>query len=309
MYNIFKATQEGLMITDELQKDCWVRVANPTATECEFLSSKLGIPLAFLTDPLDVDERARIEIDEGVTLVIVRIPYFDKDNVDIPYMTLPLGIIFTDDGIITVCSKFVENFLDFVNGKVKNFSIESRARFLLQIFFRTALLYLSYLKDINRRTDAIETELHKSMKNEEVIKLLNLEKSLVFFTTSLRSNEIMMERLQKTGLRMTEEDKDVLEDVIIENKQAIEMANIYSNILSGMMDAFASVISNNLNVVMKFLTSVTIIFMIPTFVSSTFGMNVPLPFQQSSHAFLIVTAISLMLSLAGVVIFWKRRWF
>jgi len=143
----------------------------------------------------------------------------------------------------------------------------------------------------------------------EVIKLLNLEKSLVFFTTSLRSNEIMAERLDKTGLRMSEADKDMLEDVIIENKQAIEMANIYSNILSGMMDAFASVISNNLNVVMKFLTSVTIIFMIPTFVSSTYGMNVPLPFQQSPHAFLIVTGISLMLSLTGVVIFWKRRWF
>ncbi len=309
MYNIFKATQEGLIIIDEFQKDCWVRVTNPTAEECEALSKKLGIPLPFLTDPLDLDERARIEVDEGVTLIILRIPYFDKENIEIPYMTLPLGIILTDDCILTVCSKFVENFLDFVNGKVKDFSIGSRGRFVLQVFFRTALLYLSYLKDINKRTDGIERELHKSMRNVEVIKLLNLEKSLVFFTTSLRSNAIMAERLDKTGLRMSEAEKDMLEDVIIENKQAIEMANIYSNILSGMMDAFASVISNNLNVVMKFLTSVTIIFMIPTFVSSTFGMNVPLPFQQSPHAFLIVTGISLMLSLTGVVIFWKRRWF
>jgi len=308
-YNIFKGTPEGISIIDEFQKDCWVRVANPTPEECELLSKRLGIPLAFLTDPLDIDERARIEIDEGVTLIIVRIPYYDKDNPDIPYMTLPLGIIFTDDCILTVCVRFVESFLDFVNGKVKNFSIESRGRFVLQIFFRTARLFLSYLKDINKRTDTIETELHKSMRNVELIKLLNLEKSLVYFTTSLRSNEFMMERLQKTGLRMTEDDKDLLEDVIIENKQAIEMSNIYSNILSGMMDAFASVISNNLNVVMKFLTSVTIIFMIPTFVSSTYGMNVPLPFQQSGHAFLIVTSISLLLSLTGVAIFWKRRWF
>ena len=309
MYNIFKGSTDGLMITDEIQKDCWVRVANPTAEECELLSKRLGIPIAFLTDPLDVDERARIEIDEGVTLVIVRIPYFDKDNVDIPYTTLPLGIIFTDECIVTVCSKFVENFLDFVTGRVKNFSIESRGRFLLQIFFRTALLFLSYLKDINKRTDFIEGELHKSMRNVELIKLLNLEKSLVFFTTSLRSNELMMERLQKTGIRMTEEDKEMLDDVIIENKQGIEMANIYSNILSGMMDAFASVINNNLTLVMKFLTSVTIIFMIPTFVSSTFGMNVQLPFQNAPHAFLIVTGISLMLSLTGVAIFWKRRFF
>ena len=309
MYNIFKANQEGLIITDELQKDCWVRVSSPTPAECEFLSKQLGIPPAFLTDPLDVDERARIEIDEGVTLVIVRIPYFDKDNEDIPYMTLPLGVIFTDDCILTVCSKFVEGFLDFVVGRVKGFSIEHRGRFLLQIFSRAALLYLSYLKEINKRTDFIEGELHKSMRNVELIKLLNLEKSLVFFTTSLRSNEFMMERLQKTGIRMSEDDKDLLDDVIIENKQAIEMANIYSNILSGMMDAFASVINNNLTLVMKLLTSVTIILMIPTFVSSTFGMNVPLPFQNSPHAFLIVTGISLMLSLIGVAIFWKRRWF
>ncbi|MDD4857443.1 MAG: magnesium transporter CorA family protein [Candidatus Krumholzibacteria bacterium] len=309
MYDIFKATNDGLIITDEILKDCWVRVANPTSAECEFLSKKLGIPPAFLTDPLDVDERARIETDEGVTLIIVRIPFFDKDNVDIPYTTLPLGIIFTDDCILTVCAKYVETFLDFVSGRVKNFSIESRGRFILQIFFRTALLYLSYLKDINKRTDSIEMELHRSMRNVELIKLLNLEKSLVFFTTSLRSNELMMERIAKTGLRMTEDDKELLDDVIIENRQGIEMANIYSNILSGMMDAFASVINNNLTLVMKFLTSVTIIFMIPTFVSSTFGMNVPLPFQNSPHAFLIVTGISLMLSLTGVWIFWKRRWF
>jgi magnesium transporter len=263
MYNIFRANQEGLIITDEIQKDCWVRVSNPTSAECEFLSKRLGIPSQFLTDPLDVDERARIEIDEGVTLVIVRIPYFDKDNVDIPYMTIPLGVIFTDDCIVTVCSKYVEGFLDYVVTKVKGFSTDYKGRFLLQIFSRMALLYLSYLRDINKRTDGIEVELHKSMRNVELIKLLNLEKSLVFFATSLRSNEFMMERLQKTGIRMTEDDRELLDDVIIENKQAIEMANIYSNILSGMMDAFASVINNNLTLVMKFLTSVTIIFMIP----------------------------------------------
>jgi magnesium transporter len=309
MYSIFKANHDGILIADELQRDCWVRVSGPTPAECEFLSKQLGIPPAFLTDPLDVDERARIEVDEGVTLVIVRIPYFDKDNEEIPYMTLPLGVIFTDECIVTVCSKFVEGFLDFVIGRVKGFSIEHRGRFLLQIFSRAALLYLSYLKEINKRTDSIEGELHKSMRNVELIKLLNLEKSLVFFTTSLRSNEFMMERLQKTAIRMTEDDKDLLDDVIIENRQAIEMANIYSNILSGMMDAFASVINNNLTLVMKLLTSVTIILMIPTFVSSTFGMNVPLPFQNSSHAFLIVTGISFLLSLIGVIIFWKRRWF
>ena len=309
MYEIFKGTAEGLIITSEFEKDCWVRVSNPTPAECEFLSNRLGIPGAFLTDPLDLDERARIEAEDGVTLIIVRLPFFEGDDVEIPYTTLPLGIVFTDDAIVTICSRGMDHFLDGVAGKVKNFSLESRGRFILQIFSRTALTFLTYLKEINKRTDYIERELHKSLKNEELIRLLNLEKSLVYFTTSLRSNDIMMERLGKAGIRMSEDDKDLLEDVVIETKQAIEMANIYSNILSGMMDAFASVINNNVNVVVKFLTSITIIFMIPTYVSSTYGMNVPLPFQQSPHAFLITTGISLLLSLAGVWIFWKRRWF
>ncbi len=309
MYDVFKATSDGLVIVTEFEKNCWVRVSNPTSEEINLLSDTFGVPPAFLTDPLDVDERARIEIEEDVTLIVVRIPFFEGEEIDIPYTTIPLGIVLTDEYIITVSSRALEHLLDFVDGKVRTFSHESRARFILQIFSRTALLYLRYLKEINKRTDQIERELHKSLKNEALIKLLNLEKSLVYFTTSVRSNEIMMERLDKTGLRMSEDDRDILEDVIIENKQAIEMANIYSNILSGMMDAFASVINNNVSIVMKFLTSVTIIFMIPTFVASTYGMNVALPFQHSGHAFLIVTGISLLLSLTGVWIFWKRRWF
>ncbi len=309
MYDIFKATMEGLVIVTEFEEDCWVRVSNPTPEEINLLSDRLDVPPAFLTDPLDVDERARIEIEDDVTLLVVRVPFFEGEDIDIPYTTLPLGIVLTDDYIITVSARPLSHLLDFVDGKIRTFSHETRAKFLLQIFLRTALLFLRFLKDINKRTDHIERELHKSLKNEELIKLLNLEKSLVYFTTSLRSNEIMMERIEKTGLRMSEDDKDALEDLLIENKQAIEMANIYSNILSGMMDAFASVINNNVSLVMKFLTSVTIIFMIPTFVSSTYGMNVPLPFQQSPHAFLYVTGISLMLSLTGVWIFWKRRWF
>lgn len=309
MYDIFKATTDGLVIVTEFEKNCWVRVSSPTTDEINLLSDTFGVPPAFLTDPLDVDERARIEIEEDVTLLIVRIPFFEGEEIDIPYTTIPLGIILAGDYIVTVSARPLSHLLDFVDGKVRTFSHESRARFLIQIFSRAALLYLRYLKEINKRTDQIERELHKSLKNEALIKLLNLEKSLVYFTTSVRSNEIMMERLDKTGLRMSEDDRDMLEDVIIENKQAIEMANIYSNILSGMMDAFASVISNNVSIVMKFLTSVTIIFMIPTFVASTYGMNVALPFQHSGHAFLIVTGISLILSLTGVWIFWKRRWF
>jgi len=199
---------------------------------------------------------------------------------------------------------------NFFKGTVKNFSTNKRNRLILQILSRAATVYLNYLKKINRQTTEIENRLHKSMKNEELINLLDFEKSLVYFSTSLRSNELVMDRLYRSGLLTKfEEDEDFLEDLIIENKQALEMTNIHSNILSSMMDAFASVISNNLNMVMKFLTSVTIILMIPTLIASIYGMNIRLPFARSSHAFAITIGASIMLSLIGVFIFIKRKWF
>ncbi len=310
MITIFKTIKNDLKEISEFENDCWVNVPNPTNEELEKLSQKLNVPLDFLTDTLDIDEKARIEIENECILIILRVPQFDEKDVDIPFTTLPVGIIITKDLFITVCSKECDVILDFINSKVRNFSTGNKGRFLLQIFLRTALLYLKYLKEINKRTTAVEKELHKAMKNEELIKLLNIEKSLVFFTTSLKSNELMMERLQKAQIvKMDIDDKDLLEDVLIENKQAIEMSNVYSNILSGMMDAFASVISNNLNVVMKFLTAVTIILMIPTLVASIYGMNVKLPFQNSPYAFLITFGISFTLSLIGILIFIKRKWF
>jgi len=310
MITIFKTIQNNLKEISEFENDSWINVSSSTSEELGNLSQKLNVPLDFLTDPLDVDERARIEKENMCILIVLRVPRFDEKDVDIPFTTLPVGIILTGDLVITVCSKDVDVISDFINGKVRNFSPGNRSRFLLQIFLRTSLLYLKYLKEINKRTTVVENELQKAMKNEELIKLLNIEKSLVFFTTSLRSNELMMERLQKAEIvKMNPDDKDLLEDVIIENKQAIEMSNVYSNILSGMMDAFASVISNNLNVVMKFLTAVTIILMIPTLIASIYGMNVKLPFQGSPHAFLITLGISLTLSVIGVLIFIKRKWF
>jgi magnesium transporter len=310
MIKIFKTTKDGLEEIRGIEKNCWVNFSNPTNGELGELLKKVNIPLNFLTDPLDVDERARIEMEDKCVLIILRISHFDEKNVDIPYITLPIGIIFVEDLVITVCSTDVDILSDFANGKVKNFFTESRSRFLLQVFLRTALLYLKHLKEINKRTNAIEDELERAMKNEELIKLLNLEKSLVFFTTSLKSNELMMERLQKTEIvKLDPDDKELLEDVLIENKQAIEMSNVYSNILSGMMDAFASVISNNLNVVLKFLTAVTIILMIPTLIASMYGMNVRLPFQDFPQAFFITMGISFVLSIMGIFVFIKRKWF
>ena len=310
MIEILTTTENGLIPIKEIEKGCWINVLNPGTDELIKLSKDLNISLDFLTDSLDVDERSRIETEDNTTLIVLRIPKFDKENSGVPFTTLPIGIILTKGIIVTVCLGDIKEFLDLFSGKIKHFSTENRSRFILILFHRAAFFYLKYLKEINKMSNEVEKELQRSMKNEELIKLLDIEKSLVFFTTSLRSNELMMERLQKIReLELNDDDKDLLEDIIVDNKQAIEMANIFSNILSGMMDAFASVISNNLNIVMKFLTSVTIILMLPTLVASIYGMNVDLPFQHSPHAFFITIGISFSLSVIGVLIFLKNRWF
>jgi magnesium transporter len=307
MIKILRWSENRFIPIDKIEKHCLINVISPEKSELEKLSGEMFIPSDFMTDPLDIDERARIETEDGVLLIVLRIPKYDESNSEIPFTTIPAGIILTkNDTIVTISSSDITDVLDLYNGKVKSIITGKRSSVILQIFLRTALLYLKHLKEINRRTGGIEKELQKSLKNEELIKLLNIEKSLVFFTTSLKSNELMMERLLKTELlKLTPDDKDML----IDNRQAIEMANIYSNILSGMMDAFASVISNNLNVVMKILTSITIILMIPTLTASIYGMNVELPFQHSSHAFFIVIGISFALSLLSVLIFIRNRWF
>ncbi len=310
MIRIYRCCENKFISTDKVGNNCWINVSKPSPDELDKLSKDLSIPLDFLTDPLDVDERARIETEDNIILIVARVPNYDPNNSEVPYTTLPVGIILINDLIITVCSEDINEILILNNGRTKNLYTQNSRRFILHIFNRTALSFLKYLKEINKKTGETEAHLHKSLKNEELIKLLNIEKSLVFFTTSLKSNELMMERLQKIEiLKMDSDDKDLLEDVLIDNKQAIEMANIYSNILSGMMDAFASVISNNLNVVMKLLTSFTIILMIPTLIASIYGMNVELPFQRSAHAFMITMGISLTLSATSVLIFLKNKWF
>lgn len=309
MMEVFRTSGGTLGAIPQAQPDCWINVVQPTSEETAKYSEEWGVPLDFLTDPLDADETPRLDIDAPNMLIVVRTPRFDPDA-DIPFTTVPLGIIVTPDRIITVSSQKDAVLDALVSGKVRNFSTANRTRFVLHVFQRTALLYLGHLKAINKRTTSIEAELQRSLHNEVLIRLLNLEKSLVYFTTSIRANELVMERLHRTRmLKMSEDDEDFLEDVIVDNKQAIEMANIYSNILSGMMDAFASVISNNLSVVMKFLTSVAIILMLPTLVASIYGMNVEVPFKHSPYAFLITMGTSIVLAAIWLVIFRRRRWF
>nr|WP_242842545.1 magnesium transporter CorA family protein [Peptoclostridium acidaminophilum] len=292
------------------EKDIWLNLVNPSQADIAQIAEQFGIDMDHIRAALDEEERARIEVEDNYTLIIIDIPVLEKEDVPNYYITIPLGIIMGKDFIITVCIKDSPIMSIFENGRIKGFNTFMKTRFAFQIFYKTSALYLNYLRRIDRKSNDVERELHKSMKNKELIQLLNLEKSLVYFTTSLRANEIVMEKmLRHDSIKKYPEDKELLEDVIIENKQAIEMASIYSNILSGMMDAFASVISNNLNIVMKFLTSVTIVMAIPTMVASFFGMNVNLPFSDKPYAFSIVLLISFCLSLLFGTIMARKKMF
>ncbi len=285
MITIWKERENRLIKSALLEKYSWIQVTAPTELEMKTLEQEYDIEPDIIRDILDADERSRSEREDGIHYIIIRIPVVNE-NSDPQFSTIPLGIIILENLIVTVCMKDVDILKDFSENRVRSSSLSNYKTFILKLFFRVAKYYLNYLKEINKRTAIIETELQKSIKNTELIRLLTLEKSLVFFTTSLKANELLVEKLNKTFFtNLSEDEQDLLEDVVIENRQAIEMANIYSNILSGMMDAFASVISNNLNVVMKRLTMISITLMFPTLIASLYGMNVKLPFMNSPHAF------------------------
>lgn len=312
MLNFYVSDAGGkLNQVDTIEKGCWINAINPSEQEIQFLVQKLDLDLDFIKDPLDDEERSRIEIEGEHTLIIVDIPIVANDDTgNTIFDTIPIGMIISSNTFVTICLSENPIFERFIYQKVKGFFTFKKTRFALQLLHTSSTYYLRYLKQINRKTNEIEAELHQSTRNQELFTMLNLEKSLVYFTTSLKANKIVMQKILKGNvLKMYEDDEDLLEDVIIENKQAIEMAEVYSNILSGMMNTFASVISNNLNIVMKFLTSITIILSIPTMVSSFFGMNVHIPLAKIPHAFPIVIGISALLSSTIAFIFWKKRYF
>lgn len=296
---------------DNMTKGCWVNMVNPTDEEIQMVAERCNIEIDYFKDALDDEERSRIEKEDNSLCIIVDFPYITHDEAGFPiYETIPIGILITEEAFITVSLKETPILEDFKNNKVKGFFTYKKTRFAFQILFAISSYYLRYLKQINRKTNEVERELHQSMKNQELYAFLALEKSLVYFTTSLKANKVVLDKMLRLNLlKMYEEDKDLLEDVIIENQQAIEMAETYSSILSGMMDAFASVISNNLNIVMKFLTSFTIILSLPTMVASIYGMNVGLPFQDKPYAFLLIISIAVLLSTITTIVFWKKKFF
>lgn len=308
MITIYKKSENGLAVQPEFISGSWINVVNPTPEEIARIQA-LGVPQDYITYPLDLDERARTERENGELLIVLRIPYFQGKEADVPYTTIPLGIILTDQYIITVCKLENEIITEFTNGRARDVTTSKRLRFVLRILLSTANKYLNYLREITKVVDVLEDQLQQSTRNKEVLDLLKYQKSLTYFTTALKSNELMMERLQRSQLLRTyPEDEDLLEDVLTENQQAIEMTNITSNILSSMMDAFASIISNNLNTVMKFLASITIVLSLPTLVASFFGMNVHLPLELHPNAFIYIILISILISLVVVYIFWRRDW-
>jgi magnesium transporter len=318
MLTTYKWTQ-GVGLSEagpRLEPGTWIDLSEPTQGEIDKVQAEFDLAPEFLTDPLDKDERARVEYDEdtNATLIVVRIPIQDTSEGSVPYTTIPYGIVITPNSVITVCARRPPLTDEFRQMR-KLCPPYVRHRFVFNILLRAATLYLRYLREIRDEADTIERDLHKALKNGSLVDLLDLQKSLVYFTTSLNADEIMVSRLTTMRqLGVSEDDRDFLDDVVIEYRQAYEMASIHSNILTGTMDSFASVISNNLNVVMKTLTSVTIVLMVPTLIASIYGMNLGvnghgLPFAGSEYAFAIITCISLALVALAIYIFHRRRLF
>ena len=310
MIQYFKVAGQQLVPASSLDEAFWVHFDAPDAEEMNSALAKYEFPEDFITDLQDVDKPSRMEVKGVARLIILRVPLYSSHKVDgASFSSVPLGIIVIPNRIITVSFYDKEILAQVLEGKHRPFNITQQS-FTLAIALRISIYYLKYLKEINRRTKNIENELHESMRNKELIRMLNMDKALVYFDTALKSNQITLESMQSTSwLQDDPESADLIEDVIINNKQGIEMADISSNILSGMMDALASIISNNLNVVMKFLTSVTIILAVPTLIASIYGMNVHLPMQASPYAFLGLMGLSVGLALIMVFIFIRKKYF
>ena len=309
IYNTDIATDKFEEI-NEYREGSWINMINPSEDEIKTVCSNLNIQEDFIRYSLDSEEKARIdyEEDDDTVLFIMDVPILEQvENHEI-YTTMPFGmIVVRDDFIITVSLKELDILKDFTINKVKGFATYMKSRFILQVMYKNSSSYLNYLKLINRETEITENRLKTSMKNKELLKLLDLEKSLVYFITSLRANEAVMERTIKIkNIKLYEDDEDILEDAIIENKQAIEMSKIYKDILDSTMDAYSSIISNTLNEVMKLLTSITIIISIPTLIASLWGMNVEVPFEIEKYGFGILCGIAFIVTAITIALLNKK---
>ena len=314
MLQILKSEKDTLRELDpaSFEKDAWINLMDPSSEELNTVKKLVGLPLDILTAALDEEESSRLEIEDEYILVIIDVPR-KRDNDR--YETLPMGIILMRETIITICLEESDVLTCFNRMTARLFDTAKRTNFLFNILFRSATYFLRYLRQINIRTDEIERHLRQSMKNEELFQLLEMEKSLTYFSASLRTNNMVVDKILRLRnnrrvehlIKIYEEDEDLLEDAQVEYRQAIEMVQMYSEILSGMMDAFASVISNNLNMVMKFLTSMTIILAIPTMFASFWGMNVGVPWLDKAAGFWAVAGISAIATIGSAYALWRHN--
>lgn len=309
MITIYKSGDAGLITLPDFAPGSWIKMIDPDPEEINRVQSGLNLPPDFIRYSLDIDERARSEKEDSTVLIILRVPHFVGEAVDVPYNTIPLGIILLDEYVVTVCKTDSGVLQELSNGKARGLRTGKRRRFVLHLLLATADRFLTYLREINRAVDALEDRLEVSLRNKEVLGLLRYQKSLTYFTTALTQNETLIRHLMRHDIfSQYPEDEELLDDTLVEIRQALEMTNISSGILSQMMDAFASIISNNLNVVMKFLASVTIILALPTLVASIYGMNLKLPLGDHPDAFWLVSGLTVTLVIVTATIFARRDW-
>lgn len=311
MICIYKTSSNDIMEKiDNIEPGCWINIVEPSEQELLFISKKTQVSLELLNAALDEEETSRIDVENTNILIIVDVPFTNIEENSLSYGTFPLGIISNDNYIITISLKKNKVITDFVDGKIKTFYTYKRSRFTLQILNKLTSYFLLYLRQIDKKSQLIHNSINKSMKNKQLLQLLSLEKSLVYFSTSLKSNELTLEKLLKYDfIQKYEEDKHLLEDVIIDNKQAIEMAHIYSSVLSSSLEFFAALISNNLNLVMKFLASMTIVLSVPSIIFSLWGTNVIVPFADDPLGFSIIIIIAMAISILIAIILYKKDMF
>ena len=309
MLCFYKTVDNMMMRMDTFSECCWINVVGPTSEEIAYLTEELHLDRSFVSAALDEEESSRVEVEDDQTLIIIDTPLAvtEAENT-LVYTTMPLGIIVTKSNVVTVCLNEITAVNDIASGVVRNVQTAMKTRFLLTLLLRVAQSFLIRLKHINKLTSQMETELHHSMQNKQLVQMMGLQKSLVYFSTSLKANEITLEKIYRGRvIKLYEEDQDLLEDVLIEFKQAVEMSGTYSSILQETMDAFSSIISNNMNQVMKTLTIVTVLMEIPTMIFSFYGMN-----MQDLNRFIPFTgfALSLSIGIVGLVafIFWRKKY-
>ncbi len=300
---------------EQPQSGCWVNITPPfSQEELEEVAQRFDVPIDFLTVSLDIDDRSRYEIEEEARLILVNTPILNptEEENDAIYITVPIGIILAEENVITITSSENPVLQRFLDGKVKNFDPVDETLFILQILEHNVYRFLTCLKKLDLKRNLIEQELYHSSRNRELKQLLSIEKSLVYFLNSLSANDLLnlkMKRIDFLNIRDDEDKTDIFEGIVIDNGQALEMANVYSNILSGTMDTYASIISNNMNVTIHRLTLVTIFIAVPTLIASFYGMNVPLPFGQSKYAVYFIITLALLISLLLAWYFQRKRLF